>query len=171
MRKLAIVFISVLMLTFSTIACSGNGGTPEPKDVLPMSVQGFYLSDTNPQKEISTKVGVVVSAENYFQPEYNSIYWGKVDSLVISVTRYKDENVCKEIYEQLTKWKGCAEISMSEGAMLCYNDMFGEASVDQQQGKFLLSSDCLPPPETTSFDEAVMKQAAIEGFSAISMTQ
>ena len=110
-----------------------------------------------------------MTAHTRFEPKYGSIYWDKVEDLEIDVIRYKDEKVCKEIYEELTQGD-CAQISPSLGAMLCYNDMFGEASVNQQQGRFLIFSDCLAPLEVTNYDKEVLKQAASEGWKAVNQS-
>lgn len=171
MRKFAVSLTLLLMLALAlgVIGCAGNGSVPEPKDVVPMNVSGFNLVEVSDQKSGGDSQHSFVTAHARFEPKSGSIYWGKVKDLEIDVIRYKDEKVCKEIYEELTQGD-CAQISASLGAMLCYNDMFGDASVDQQQGRFLLSSYCQPPLEATNFDEQVLKQAAIEGWKAINQS-
>jgi hypothetical protein len=163
-----VIILMMLLSVLPALTVVGCGeSAPEPKNIVPMSVEGFNLVEVSDQKSGGDAQHSCVTAHTRFEPKYGSIYWGKVEVLYIDVTRYKEESICKEIYGEVTTWKGCAEISMSEGAVLCYNDMFGDASVTQQQGRFLLDSYCLPPPETTGFDEEVLKQAAIEGFRAI----
>lgn len=170
-------FVLLIIVGIIAVATDSGDGTPEPKDVLPTAVSGFNLVRVTPQRaESSEAVGQVEVATAYFEPSYGSPYRGKVEELVVEVTRYKDEAACSIPYDYLVGFyekstvAEAQEIWVDGVAILTYfeDERYGEASAYAQRGRLLLFSDALSPLDATDIvDEQLLKDAATAGLKAV----
>lgn len=161
-------FVLLIIVGIIAVATDSGDGTPEPKDVLPTAVSGFNLVRVTPQRTGSAGGTAVEMATAYFEPSYGSPYWGKVEELVVEVTRYKDEAVCTNAFNYMLERGGYSEIWVDGAAISEYfeTDRFGEAYAYAQRGKLLLLSDAVSPWDATDVDEQLLKDAATAGLKA-----
>lgn len=139
----------------------------KPEDVIPLSISGFkFVEKSEGVKSIFE--GEEYSAYSFFQPMPNSKFEGKVDSLEVCVYKFKDEASAEEAASAFAGGGTTQEEIHVDSvkAILTYDEDLGEGCVVWQQGKLVILSDAIPPFETTTFDEQVLKDAAIEGAKA-----
>jgi hypothetical protein len=139
-----------------------------PEDVIPLTVPGFSFKEKSdyfaPMWE-----GEEYSAYSSFLPKAGSEFYNKVESLMVEVYLFEDEASAGAAFDNLVAG-GTSSIETEVGgvtAILTYDEDFGEAAAIQQQGRLVIMSDAMPPLTTWTFDEEVLKDAAIEGLKAI----
>ncbi|HJH25675.1 MAG TPA: hypothetical protein C5S37_02640 [Methanophagales archaeon] len=140
-----------------------------PGNIIPLSVEGFKFV------EKSEVVGPIFDDEEYsaysfFYPLSGSEFENKVESLSIDVHRFEDEKsadeTCAALAELGTAEKMKIQID-SIKATLTYSEDHGEASIIWQEGRLIIWSLSSAPYDATTFDEQVLKDAAINGAKAV----
>ncbi len=139
-----------------------------PEDIIPLTVPSFNFVEksdrVNPMFE-----GEEYSASSFFVPKPNSKFQNKVDHLTVDVHLFKDEASSQQHFNFIAGF-GTSSIEIQvngEPTILTYNERVGETIAIQQQGRLVIYSLSAPPFEAVTFDEEVLKDAAIEGFKAI----
>lgn len=161
----------VLLLTVLLVlgACTQTSEeTSAPEYVIPLAVPGFdFVEKSN--RVAPAFEGEEYSAYSFFVPEANSKFENKVYSVEIWVRLFRDDTSSKEAFNALGGGgTSTTEIQVNGvKTILTYDENFGEACAIQQRGKLVIYSDSIPPFEATTFDEDVLKDAAIEGLKAI----
>ena len=173
MRGLAIVLVPLLLLALliGGVGCGGDGATtptPLPEDVIPLTVPGFSFVEKS-DHFVPMWEGEEYSAYSLFLPKVGSKFSGKVENLLVQVHLFQDDASGKVAFDVLAgggTFSTEIQVNGTE-AILSYHEDFGEAAAIQQQGKLVILSDSIPPFDATTFDEQVLKDAAIEGLKAI----
>ena len=139
-----------------------------PEDVIPPAVPGFILHEKSNRVEPVFE-GEEYSAYSFFVPKANSKFENKIHSVEVWVRLFKDDASSKKAFDALAQGgTSAAEIEVNDTkTILTYDEDFGETCAIQQQGRLVIYSDSIPPFEATTFDEDVLKDAAIEGLKAI----
>ena len=166
------IVLGILAIVGILVAVFGRAGTSykELYDMMPTSVPGFHLSngvgtagkvEVVKDKDSSIKATLV----NHFEPDSDSVYFGKVADLTLTIMLFKDEVACKTFLDADASSEHAVTM-MVDGEEVQYSNNLEWPAVEQQRGKYLVSSDALNPYDA-AYDEAVLKQAAIDGFRAI----
>ncbi len=140
-----------------------------PGNIIPLSVAGFKFV------EKSEVVGPIFDNEEYsaysfFYPLSGSEFENKVESLSIDVHRFEDEKSAEETCAALAELGTAEKMKIqidSIKATLTYSEDHGEASVIWQEGRLIIWSLSSAPYDATTFDEQVLKDAAINGAKAV----
>jgi len=165
-RYAAVLMVLVLFLA----ACAQRD---KPEDVIPTNVREFNFALKSEHME-AFYTGEEYSAYSLFKPMPNSEFQDKVDFLVITVHRFKDETSAGEFLSRVAR-KGMTtteEIQVGDiKAILRYNEEEAETCVLWQQRKLVILSCSYGPydPNTRKMtipDEQALKNAAIEGARA-----
>jgi hypothetical protein len=182
--RIAVVLLLGIMLV-SGLACGGgeesaptptptptstpNGGitTKLPEDIIPITISGFRLIQKN---ELDKGFdSCEYSAYSFFTPKADTQFDGKVQDLLVQAFLFEDDASAIEWYMD-TAGEGSSptEIQVNgTDALVTYDNYRGEAAAIQQHGRLVILSDTTSPLEATTFDEQSLKDAAIEGLSAI----
>ena len=174
MRKTQVIIgilLAVVVLVFGACgpASPSETETPTkaPEDMIPLTVPDFNFV------ERSDRVGPLFEGEEYsatsfFTPEPNSKFENKVDHLTVDAHLFKGDTSSKKMANLLLIGASATEIQINgRKATLTYKENNGETILFQQQGRLVIYSLSAPPFEATTFDEEILKDAAIEGFKAI----
>ena len=184
MKKSIIAVALLLCVTLvSGLAC-GEGGEPAstptptstpdggittkmPEDVIPLTVSGFNLVEKNNWDKGFD--GCEYSAYSFFTPKVNTEYQGKVHDLLVTVFLFEDDASAMEWYLDIAGDETTSSEIQVNGAdaLVTYDNYRGEAAAIQQHGRLVILSDTTSPLEATTFDEQILKDAAIEGLKAI----
>ena len=166
--KLAGIIIASIIVVFVVIgvATSGESAERNPEDILPLSVTGFELL-----KKSGWRTGSYSIAYSIFVPTIGSKFYSKVENLQTNVFKYRHEKTARYAalgYTRIsTTQEEIEEIVVDHSkATLCYNKDDGVASAAWQDGKLVVLTVAIPPSEASTFDEQVLKDAAIEGARA-----
>jgi hypothetical protein len=181
---IAVVLLLGIML-ISGLACGGGGEsaptptptptpTPDggittkmPEDVIPLIVSGFILlQNYNWDKGFK---GCEYSAYSLFSPEPATEFNGKVQDLLVTAFLFEDDASAIEWYVD-TAGDGASstEIQVNGAdALVTYNKDSGEAAALQRYGRLVILSDTTSPIGATTFDEQMLRDAAIEGLKAL----
>jgi len=173
MRKTYIIGVLLVAVLLVLGACAPTP-TPEtgvpakaPEDVIPLSVPGFDFVEKSDRVEPLFE-GEEYSALSFFVPKANSEFENKVDHLTVYVCLFKDDTSSNEMAKLLLIGASTIKIEFNEEeATLTYKKDNGETILFQQRGRLVIYSLSAPSLEATTFDEEVLKNAAIEGFKAI----
>ena len=183
---LAIILLLSVMLV-SGLACGGgeepaptptptptptstpDGGitTKMPEDVIPLTISGFNLVQKNNWDQGFD--GCEYSAYSLFSPKPNTQFDGKVHDLLVQAFLFNDESSAIEWYmDTAGDGSSSTEIQVNGAdALVTYDKDSGEAAALQRHGRLVILSDTTSPLKATTFDEQILRDAAIEGLRAI----
>ena len=174
MRRIKIIGILLVSMLLILGACApapeptpAPPPAPAPEDTIPLTVPGFDFVEKSDRIEPLYE-GEEYSALSFFTPKINSKFENKVDHLTVYARLFKDDTSSKKMANLLLIGASATEIQINgRKATLTYKTNNGETIVFQQEGRLVIYSLSAPPFEATTFDEEILKDAAIEGFKAI----
>jgi hypothetical protein len=169
-----LIVITILCIAVLFAGCTGTGparnnapvspgaGGKAPDMIVPAVVPGFslQLKDINNTKIYENEIA---SAATLFKPDINTTYEGNVDVLTIYVDQFVNSTAAAELY---ATQNGTSISILGYKAQYQYDPDAGATYVSVNNADLLIQSLALAPDNTTSFDEAVLKDAAIKGMEA-----
>ena len=152
-----------------TPTATPDGGitTKMPEHIVPLIVSGFKLLQKN-NWDMGFD-GCEYSAYSLFSPEPATEFDGKVQDLLITAFLFEDDASAIEWYVD-TAGDGASstEIQVNGAdALVTYDNYRGEAAALQRYGRLVILSDTTSPLGATTFDEQMLRDAAIEGLKAL----
>lgn len=168
---LGCIVLGILAIVGILGAVLGRAGTSykELYDMMPTSVPGFHSQEElGTAGKVQTYKGQPLKADlvKHFKPDSDSAYFGKVSTLTLTIQVFEDDAACKTSSDAQSSSEHAVTM-MVDGEEVQYSNYLDWPSVSQQRGRFLVSSDAINPNYPSSYDEAILKQAAIEGFRAV----
>jgi hypothetical protein len=175
MRKksaLPLVIIGIICIAVLAAGCTGTtgqskngpavvsgGSSKAPELVIPPSVPGFTL-ELKYDHEQPMFPDELYLAEGLYKPELNSTYEGNVAYLAVIVDKFVNSTAAAGFYNEIN---GTPVSVSGYSGKYNYEPDTGMASVVVLQSDMIIGSAAQSPENMTSFDESLLRNAAISG--------
>jgi hypothetical protein len=171
----SLVIIGIISIAVLIAGCTGTTGQSKsslppvstgpskaPELVVPASVTGFtqQLKYNHEQPMYQDEDYL---AEGLYQPELNSTYEGNVAYLAVIVDKFVNSTAAAGFYEEIN---GTPVTISGYSGKYYYEPDIGTASVVVLRSDLLIGGSAQAPDNMTSYDENLLRNAAISGTEA-----
>lgn len=173
--SLPLVVVGIICIGILVAGCTGTTGQSKtvsptvpggqskaPELVVPASVTGFTL-ELKYDHEQPMFQDEEYLAEGLYKPELNSTYEGNVAYLAVIVDKFVNSTAAAAFYEEIN---GTPVTISGNSGKYNYDSGIGMASVVVLHSDLILGSSAQAPDNMVSFDEKLLRNAAISGTDA-----
>jgi hypothetical protein len=173
--SLPLVIIGIICIAVLVAGCTGTTGQSKsglptvsgvpskaPELVVPTSVSGFTQELKFDHEEPMFQDEEYL-ATGLYKPELNSTYEGNVAYLAVIVDKFVNSTAATGFYEEIN---GTLVTVSGNSGKYNYDPDMGMASVVVLRSDLIIGSSAQAPDNMTSFDEKLLRNAAISGTDA-----